>query len=514
MVGKQKTNCEIDWEIGRDAEKMMEEMMGETTGAMMKEIPHGPESKPFFVIEAKNLAFAYAESKGNAIESSSFRIRGGEIVFLSGSSGSGKTTLLNIINGIIPEVVDGNLKGELKIHGKERLKLYERSLILGNVFQNPRSQFFTTNTTSELVFQMENYGFSHEEMKKRLWQIVEEFGMERLLDRKIFGLSSGERQMLALLTVFIMDPDVIIFDEPSANLDYGNAMRLRSEILRMKEKGKTVLVADHRYFYLKGIVDKVLLVENGQVRTFEKEEEYVNYEYGKRVLDLFRHDYPKRVVRRSDEKILEIKGLSYRELLKEISVSFRRGEVTAMIGVNGAGKTTLARLISRLLRPDEGEIRGEGQALYIMQDADFQLFGSSCLKELEITQKDSEKNLNALSRLNLIDKKNRHPQMLSGGEKQRLQMAISLVSDNNLIILDEPTSGLDQHSMNCVADMVEDLKKQRSVLIISHDYEFIRKCADRIVYLKDAKMEADFYLTEENIERLNQIYKEMEVYYE
>lgn len=491
--------------------------MENNQSVIAKKLTEGAVPATVPAIEAENLSFCYGESgdaKDLAIEESTFRILKGEIVFLSGASGSGKSTLLNIINGIIPEVVEGRLKGGLKINGKKDLKLHERSLLLGNVFQNPRSQFFTTNTTAELVFQMENYGFSREEMKRRLAQITEEFGIERLLDRKIFGISSGERQLLALLTVFIMNPEVVIFDEPSANLDYGNAMRLRKEILRLKEKGKTVLVADHRYFYLKGIVDRVLLLEEKKVLFFSSEKEYEAHEYGKRVLDLFGYDYPKREIFRSQEKLLEIRSLTYKELLKDISLSFHQGEVTAIVGVNGAGKTTMARLISKLIKPDAGEILVSGQALYIMQDADFQLFGASCLKELEITQKDQKKNMDALRRLNLDRKKDRHPQLLSGGEKQRLQMAIGLVSDNRVMILDEPTSGLDQSSMERVIEMIETLKKGRSILVISHDYEFIRKCADRIVYIRDAKVGADFYLSEDEIKTLNQIYKEMEVYYE
>lgn len=467
------------------------------------------------IIEARNISFQYLESKEKAMENVNFTIQKGETVFIVGDSGSGKSTLLNIINGIIPEVIEGEFTGELRINGKQNLKIYERSLLLGNVFQNPRSQFFTTNTTAELVFEMENFGLPYKQMKKRLDSIIEEFKIEGLLDRDIFHISSGERQFLALLTALIMNPEVIVFDEPSANLDYGNAMRLKKQIQYLKERGKTVVISDHRCFYLQGIIDKVLLVEDKTVKTFYSEEEFIRYDYGRRVFDLFQYHFEKREIIKSNALGVKINGLCYKDILKDITTSFYTNEVTAIIGINGAGKTSLAKLISKVIKPDSGEICILQSALYIMQDADFQLFGASCLKELEITQKNENKNIEALKQLNLWNIRDNHPQTLSGGEKQRLQMAISLVSKNQVIILDEPTSGLDKGSMHRVIEMIALLKKDRTIILISHDYEFIRRCTDKIIYIQNAGIKEEFYLDgENNIERLNKIYKEMEKQYE
>ena len=224
------------------------------------------------VIVAKNLSFEYEGEKA-ALKDVSFELQKGSLVFVAGNSGAGKSTLLNIINGLIPEVIEGKLQGALVIENKDNLKIEERSKIIGNVFQNPRSQFFTTNSTAELVFAMENFGISKEEMKKRLSEIVDKFDLEELMNRNIFGLSSGERQLLALASALIMDPSVIIFDEPSANLDYGNAMRLRNQLKKLKDEGKTIIVADHRCFYLKGLINTVLLLEDNTVKFYSTEDE-------------------------------------------------------------------------------------------------------------------------------------------------------------------------------------------------------------------------------------------------
>ena len=149
-----------------------------------------------------------------------------------------------------------------------------------------------------------------------------------------------------------------------------------------------------------------------------------------------------------------------------------------------------------------------------MQDADYQLFGASCIKELEISSMDEELNAEALKALNLYEFRDTHPHSLSGGQKQRLQMAISRVSQNKVIILDEPTSGLDKRSMHRVVDQLESMKRNHTIIIISHDYEFIRNVADRIFYLEDGRIRGTFYLDEDNVSQLNKTFEEMEAFYE
>lgn len=465
------------------------------------------------IIEMNHLQFVY-EDGTCALKNICFDVEQGQVILLVGRSGCGKSTLLNILNGIIPEIIEGDLQGELIIDGQKNTKLYQRSKIFGNVFQNPRSQFFTNNTTSEMVFAMENHGFSYKEMKQRLEEVVEEYQIQSLLNRNIFHLSSGQRQLLTLLSSLMMKPKVLIFDEPSANLDYGNAMRLKKQMLRLKQEGKTIFIADHRYYYLDGIVDKVLLIEDKQLFTFDTLSDFMASPYCKRTFYLFDDRYPKKDIYKGNQMMIEVKGLGYKHILQDLHIKFYKYEVTTLIGVNGVGKTTFARLLLKLLKPDHGSITTNHRMLYVMQDADFQLFGSSVLKELEITSKNHKKNEEALKLLNLWHLKDHHPQTLSGGEKQRLQLALCFVCQEEILILDEPTSGLDKESMEHVLDMLQLLKKEKTIILISHDYEFIRKISDRIVYLSNQSIKEDFYLEENHIETLNTIYKEMENYYE
>ncbi|MGT2721365.1 ABC transporter ATP-binding protein [Streptococcus porcinus] len=466
------------------------------------------------IMLAQELSFTYEENKKSTLNKVNINLDLGELVFLTGRSGSGKSTLLNIINGIIPEVIEGQLVGDLWLDGQKHLKVHERHLLLGNVFQNLRSQFFTTNTTSELVFEMENCGVAHQDMVRRLKAINEKFKIEALLDRHVMTLSSGERQLLALLTALMMNPKILIFDEPSANLDYGNVMRLRQQIAALKKEDKLIIIADHRCFYLQGMMDQVLLLEDGTLKSYASEEAFYQTYYGKRVFDLFSHLYPAREISQTMIETVKIDQVSYKNILKDITLSFHQYEIAVIVGNNGAGKTTLAKLIAQLLKPSKGSIEVESQPLYIMQEADFQLFSSSCLKELEITCHDNEKNKEALQLVDLYDLKHKHPHSLSGGEKQRLQLAIAFVSSSDVIILDEPTSGLDKVSMEKVIVMLKLLKKEKTIIVISHDYEFIRGIADRIIYIAGHQIADDFYLEAQHITRLNTIYSEMEKYYD
>lgn len=463
------------------------------------------------VIEAADLSFTYAESS-EGIRDVSFEIYEGELILLTGDSGCGKSTLLKCLNGLIPEINEGELTGKLFIHGKDYsgLKMHELNSDIGSVFQNPRSQFFTDNTTAELVFPMENYGYSKAEMDEHLEKLTEEFSLRGLLDRSIFTLSSGERQMVALASSLTMDQKILLFDEPSANLDYGNAMKLGRLIGRMKKEGITVIVSDHRFYYLNGIIDRVFFMNEGTLNVYDSEEEFKRSGYNARSFDLFSLDIPFKEKTGSAETAANMSGVSYKDILKDIDLELRKGETTVIVGQNGAGKTTLAKILCKSLKPDKGSIKMDTIPFFIMQDPDYQLFGTSVHNELTIVKKDEEKIKGYLERFNLYKYRHTHPFDLSGGQKQRLQISMAMLCDKDVIIFDEPTSGLDVSSMLRVSGEINELGCGYSVIVISHDYEFIRHVADRIVYISDGRVQNDFILNSETLPLLNEIFIRMQ----
>ncbi len=466
------------------------------------------------MMRAVDYAFTYRGKESPALRDVRFSASDGEVILVAGDSGSGKSTFLKSLNGLIPEIAEGRLDGSrlLKSEDMDKLPIYEISRSVGSVFQNPRSQFFTLHATSELVFAMENYGLPRQEMESRIGELKAVLPIAPLLDRKIAQLSSGERQLLALASAMTLHPDVLLFDEPSANLDYSNAMRLKEIMRTLKEQGKTILVADHRFFYLSGLVDRVFLIEDGTLRVFESEESFRASGYNTRSFDLFGMDVPFHLHQPRGDPVIQVDGISKWDALQDVSLSLYGREITAIVGVNGAGKTTLARLLTRALKPDRGCIHGEGLPFCVMQDADFQLFGTCVESELDIGHKGlAQENKQAvLEQLGLWGLRDTHPFDLSGGEKQRLQIAVAALSDAKLVIFDEPTSGLDAKSMERVVREVEKLAREKAVLVISHDYEFIRRVADRVLYLKDGRLQQDFMLGPETVGVLDQIFVDME----
>ncbi len=463
------------------------------------------------MIEFCNVSFCYENKLEESLRNVSFSVKRGEVVLLTGLSGCGKSTVLKCLNGLIPNLYEGSLSGRILLDGKElsAMSMSEISRQVGSVFQNPRSQFFTVNAGAELAFSMENYGFAPEQIRQRIDELSRQFYLQELLERSIFEISSGERQRLSLACALSLSPKILLFDEPSSNLDYSMTLQIGKYIKELKSQGYTILVADHRYFYLEAIPDKIITLENGEISGIYTEAEFRQSSYPFRRFSLFDEEYP---VICSDgfEDCLQLTEVSFGSILKGITLQLKKGEVLALIGSNGAGKTTLAKILARMEKADSGQCRLPS-AMFVMQDSDYQLFGASVENEIKIAPiaVSDEQAEEALTAVNLTALRHQHPFALSGGEKQRLQIATAYVSQAELIIFDEPTSGLDFISMERVAALIRKLAKRQAILVISHDYEFIRKTACRVAYLADGRIEQDFVLNEENVSKLNHIFQKM-----
>ena len=219
------------------------------------------------MIQLEHVSFRYAEMETKALENISLQVDRGKCVVLSGSSGCGKTTITRLINGLIPSFYSGELSGTIKIDGEDiaGLEPHELATKIGSVFQNPRTQFFNTDTDSEIVFGMENCGISYEEMHCRYEETVNNLDLENLCGRDIFALSGGEKQQIAFGSIYALSPEIYVLDEPSANLDRIATLRLRNLLLQLKNSGKTLLISEHRLYYLRDVADQVALIREGRL---------------------------------------------------------------------------------------------------------------------------------------------------------------------------------------------------------------------------------------------------------
>ena len=220
------------------------------------------------MIELKNVSFSYhTEEFNSGVYDINLTIPSGQTVLLCGASGCGKTTITRLSNGLAPVYYQGDLKEEILIDGidSSKVTLYELSKKIGSVFQNPRSQFFSVDSTSEIAFGCENTGITREEMYRRIGQVAGDLNIESLLDRNLFALSGGEKQKIACASVSAMQPEILVLDEPSSNLDLHTISDLKEVIRKWKEQGKTVIIAEHRLYYLIELADRIVYMEDGKI---------------------------------------------------------------------------------------------------------------------------------------------------------------------------------------------------------------------------------------------------------
>lgn len=446
----------------------------------------------------------------------------GECMAIIGASGCGKSTLTRVINGLIPSFFQGELSGQTLIKQKDISKLssWEIGKMVGNVFQDPRSQFFSNEVAGEIAFGCENIGLTHSEIIERVDQTVREMGIKDLLNTSIYALSYGMRQKVAICSAKAMEPDIYVFDEPSANLDLNATYLLADLIQKLKNDGKTIILAEHRLFYLSDIADRYIFMETGKIvkeysakEIREQNSEALN-KLGLRSLRFDDISIPKTDLSQEiPSHSIKVMNLSKRFknnlVLKNITFQYDKNEIIALIGANGVGKSTLGKIIAGLMKENSGKIlidgvlkqrkQRVGEIWYIPQDLDSQLFGEDLIDELTIGLKCPDKKTDRakqiLEKLGLLKFKNKHPATLSGGQKQRLVLGVAMMRNVPMIILDEPTSGLDFKSMEKVRALIKEQQKNGiKFLIISHDIEFIARTCNRILKLDGGEIIEDYYL--------------------
>ena len=465
------------------------------------------------MLEFKDVSFTYKNSNNKVLDRVNFKINKGECILLTGVSGSGKSTLIHLMNGLIPTLYEGQLEGEILFKNKDLkdIESYDISKNIGYVSQDPRGHFFTTNTTSELVFSMENYGIPLNEMKKKYSELVNLLELEKLVDKNIIYISSGERQKIAIGCSLSLEPEIIILDEPSSNLDFHMTKKLKQLIEKLKTKGYTIIIAEHRMYYIQNLIDRVFVINNGKVIEKTISDLKSNNEVPLRSLDIFNLEL-ENISCKNKELLMEINNITYKNILSNITTTVYKGDVIGLIGKNGVGKMTLLRLLSNIMKPNKGKIVGKVVPFLVMQDMDYQFFTESVESEMKFGSADNdlEKINSLLMKLGLTEFKDKIPFELSGGQKQRLLIAISALANVNLLMFDEPTSGLDYVNMTKVSGILKDLSKNSALIVATHDIEFLYKTCNRVVYLDDKVIKEDFYLNLENKKKVNNIFINME----
>ena len=466
-------------------------------------------------------AFQCAEEQQAALQKTAGNIPAGRCVVLCGGSGCGKSTLLRCLNGLIPQFYEGTLTGFCRLNGQDTagLSIGETGELAASVFQDPRSQFFTVNSSNEVAFGLENHGLPQEEIRRRVDEAFRVFHLERLKDRNVYELSSGERQLISILSAWAMDTDIFLLDEPTANLDFAATQQLKAILLALKHQGKTLLLSEHRLYYLADIADEYWVMAHGELRGKYTAAEAKAFSSAQRqalclrTLDLGSVAVPeKEQPPKTAQTALCVSNVRYTygkkagELLTGASFSVREHEIVGLVGANGCGKTTLGKLIAGLYKPSGGIVSLFGKALtpkglqkqvlFIMQEAEFQFFTNSVLHELQyghkITPEFEETTESLLKSMGMWDCRDRHPFSLSGGQMQKLTLMMAYLSEKPVVVLDEPTAGQDAESLTRCAALIREMRNEKTVLIITHDLELIADACNRCIGLAGGRAETEF----------------------
>lgn len=479
------------------------------------------------MIKIDHISFSYGEENENTggVRDIDLNIEDGQFVVLCGESGCGKTTITRLINGLIPHYYEGQMAGEVWVNGEKvsEQPLYDTAAVVGSVFQNPRSQFFNVDTTSEITFGCENLGQPEKDIRERFAKTVRDFRLEKLMDRNIFHLSGGEKQKIACAGVSIMEPDVLVMDEPSSNLDAASILDLRKILAFWKSQGKTIIVSEHRLYYLRGLADRFICLAEGQVSRdysaaeFEQLTEQQRSNMGLRTFALERLLPP--VLPQQEKTALALHNFRFAyknepETLHIMDCEIPTNRIVGIIGNNGAGKSTFSRCFCGLEKRC-GEIVWNGRkyrpkdrlstCYMVMQEVNHQLFTETVLDEVLISmeEENQEQAEEILAKLDLTGFKDRHPMSLSGGQKQRVAIASAIASKRSILFFDEPTSGLDYKHMKEVANVLRQVRDTGiTVYVITHDLELILDCCTDIVHFENGSIIDQFQMDEAGLEEI------------
>lgn len=465
------------------------------------------------MVNVKKLSLSY-DSDEIVLKDLSLSVNKGECILFTGRSGSGKSSIINSINGLATRYDGATVEGEITIAGKDikNLELYEISMLVSSVFQNPKTHFFNVNTTIELLSYLENIGLSREEMDVRMTDMLNLFPIKHLLDRDIFMLSGGEKQILSIAAAYISGTNIIVLDEPSSNLDGDNIQVVSDMLAKLKNKGITILICEHRIFYLMDIVDRIFLIQDGTIASEYNREEFLKLDkqtlHALGLRDQFKTELtvpeiiPENVSSSTYQGTLEIRDIDFQlgvtgKRLQLHNIRLEVGKIYGIIGTNGLGKSTFTKCLIGVEPKCNDEIYLNGKKLskndrlkrssLVMQDVNHQLFTDSVTNEIRLGingLEDSKVN-EVLEKLDLTDLSERHPMSLSGGQKQRVAIASVVCKDAQLMFFDEPTSGMDYANMVRISQLIQSCKRaDKIIFIVSHDVEFLNITADNILDMK------------------------------
>jgi energy-coupling factor transport system ATP-binding protein len=430
----------------------------------------------------ERLTFAYPESPP-ALRDVSLEVERGEVVLLLGASGSGKSTLVRALAGLVPWFHGGRFEGRVEVAGRDTRSTRPTELAgtVATVFQDPEDQVILGRVEAEVAFGLENVGTPPAAILPRVSRALAAVGIAALGDRSVTEISGGELQRVCLASALALEPELLLLDEPTSQLDPDGAEAF-FELALGGEAG--VVISEQRPASALRYADRVVFLEHGRVLLDAPRDEALAW------LAVERPAWVAELEAGFNEAGAAVGGVACsvedvsfaydRPVLDGISLELRRGEVVALTGPNGSGKTTLAKLVAGLLEPQGGRVVRAGTAAMLLQDPGRYLVRERVDEEVALGS-DLVRARRMLAAVGLAGSEARHPRDLSTGERERLALATVLVADPDVLVLDEPTRGVDPERKHELAALLRARAGDRATLVVTNDRAFARAVADREV---------------------------------
>lgn len=438
-----------------------------------------------------DVAFRYPGSHGDVLSGVSMAVPAGAFALLVGGTGSGKSTLLSLAKSQIAPA--GDRAGQVRVFGRPVDDLDgAEACEVGYVFQDPDNQIVCDSVWHEMAFGLENLGTPQGEMRRRVAEASYFFGMGPWFHSDTDALSGGRKQLLALASTLVMQPRVLLLDEPTAQLDPIAARNFLHALFRVnRELGCSVVVATHEPELMADYATCAFELVDGAVREVES---------------LGRFKCEATLAERgalcdaNAPAAVSARGAWFRYgrdddwVLRGFDLEVRQGEVHALVGGNGCGKSTLLALIAGTRRAQRGEVRSAISAKAMLPQDPKALFAEERVDEelmewAHIGGYDADEVQAMMGELGLADRAGLHPYDLSGGQRQMLALGKLLLVHPRLLLLDEPTKGLDRAAREHVAGMIEAARRDGVTVIVStHDLAFVRRVADRVSLMFDGEL--------------------------
>ena len=501
--------------------------------------------------EIKNLSFSYAGSGGReSLRHVSTTVRRGEYLVVCGQSGSGKTTLLRHLKTVLTP--NGRRSGEILFHGTplEQVPSREQCAKIGYVMQNPDDQIVTDKGWHELAFGLESLGCDQKTMRARVAEMACYFGIQDWFHRDVANLSGGQKQLLNLASIMAMQPEVLILDEPTSQLDPIAASDFLNTVRKINlELGTTVIITEHRLEDILPYADRAIVMGTGEILAdgapgavcqtlYEKQDAMftamptpvrvfygsggtgecpLTVREGRSWLSRAFEENPPKIAEPTPEEAMpeefdaavSMKEVWFRyekdspDILRGVNMQVPRGSLYAIVGGNGAGKSTTLKAICGTCRAYRGRVLIDGKPLQKYKPSELfrgklamlpqdpkSLFGKKTVREdLQEICKDEEKVAEIAALCQVETLLQSHPYDLSGGEQQRAALAKVLLTDPQILLLDEPTKGIDSFFKETFAQILARLKQQGiTVIMVSHDVEFCARYADFVSMFFDGQI--------------------------